>query len=388
MGDDGGYTGLFMFVADRPGKLSKGTLYAGKWTQTSDVGGGAADLSWIKLGHASDGEIMALVNGGIKFSNIFDVINSDAVPGGYDPAVNEYKLVKTYTGSEWLRLKPGMDKTAAFLETRRYAALLGATTEFNKFEGVTHNAANRKTYVVMSRVEGGMSDGVGDIRLAANKGGAVYELSLSGKVRDSEGKFIKSDYVATTMASIPELLGSYDKDTTTNPAAAWGDYCPQDKVCDGDNLKYSEAMRTLFVGEDTGYRNNNYVWAFNVDTRKLSRILSVPQGAEATGLQAGEDYNGFSYIMGNFQHPGEFGNAATPVEEAAIKAELLNNWGVNGYLLRTAIGYIGTKDGALPAMKYSPGATPAFFLCAWHNAQAAVPGETWDTTGRRYRTEG
>jgi hypothetical protein len=254
-------------------------------------------------------------------------------------------------GTEWLKLKPGMETAAAFLETRRYAALQGATTEFNKFEGVTHNAADRKAYVVMSRVEKGMSDGEGDIRLATNKGGAVYELSLADKVSDSNGALIRSGYVATRMAAIPQLLGSYITDTTVNPAAAWGDRCLQTTVCDGDNLKYSEAMRTLFIGEDTSYRNNNYVWAFNVDTGKLSRILSVPQGAEATGLQAVDNYNGFAYIMGNFQHPGEFGDAKTPEEASAIKDELMNNWGVNGKLVRTTIGYIGTKDGALPAMK-------------------------------------
>lgn len=346
MGDDGGYTGLFMFVADRTNDLSEGTLYAGKWNQISADGtdGGKAKLSWIRLGHASDAGIKALVDGGIKFSDIFDVSNTD-------PGDASYTMVHTYMGTEWLRLKNGKETAAAFLETRRYAALLGATTEFNKFEGVTHNAADSKVYAVMSRVEKGMSDGVGDIRLATNKGGAVYELSLSAKVSDSDGALIKSRYVATKMAAIPELLGSYITDTSVNPGADWGDRCLQTTVCDGDNLKYSEAMRTLFIGEDTGYRNNNYVWAFNVDTRKLSRILSVPQGAEATGLQAVDNYNGFAYIMGNFQHPGEFGDAPTSTEEDAVKAELLKNWGIDGYLLRTTIGYIGTEDGAIPAMK-------------------------------------
>jgi secreted PhoX family phosphatase len=336
MGDDGGFTGLFLFVADKAEDLSEGTLYAGKWTQTSPAGtdGGSANLSWIKLGHAGDAEIKALVDGGIKFSDIFAVSN-------IDPGDASYTKVHTYMGTEWLKLKPGMEKAAAFLETRRYAALLGATTEFNKFEGVTHNAADRKTYVVMSRVEGGMSDGAGDIRLATNKGGAVYELSLGGKVRDSEGKFIKSDYVATTMASIPELLGSY----SSTPDAS-GNKCAQDHVCDGDNLKYSEAMHTLFIGEDTSYRNNNYVWAYNVDTGKLSRILSVPMGAEATGLQAVDDYNGFAYIMGNFQHPGEFGSSDP--DWGSISSLLDSNWGNR---LKTAIGYIGTEDGALPAIK-------------------------------------
>jgi len=341
MGDDGGYTGLFMFVADRPGDLSRGTLYAGKWNQIGADGtdGGEAELTWIRLGHSRDAEIKQMVDGGIRFSDIFEVSNSD-------PGDASYTKVQTYMGTEWLRLKAGMEKAAAFLETRRYAALLGATTEFNKMEGVTHNAADRKTYVVMSRVENGMSDTLGDIRLAKNKGGAVYELSLEGRVHDSGGARIRSRYVATRMASIPELLGSFDNDPLTNPDAAFGNYCPQDRVCDGDNLKYSEAMRTLFIGEDTGYRNNNYVWAFNVDTGKLSRILSVPMGAEATGLQAVDNYDGYAYIMGNFQHPGA--NGSKDADWAEVSALLDANWDNR---LKTAIGYIGTEDGALPGMK-------------------------------------
>jgi hypothetical protein len=34
-----------------------------------------------------------------------------------------------------------MSKAAAFLETRRYAAMLGATTEFEKEEGITFSKA-------------------------------------------------------------------------------------------------------------------------------------------------------------------------------------------------------------------------------------------------------
>ena len=78
-----------------------------------------------------------------------------------------------------------------------------------------------------------------------------------------------------------------------------------DKVASPDNLSYSEAMRTLFIGEDSGKHTNNFVWAYNVDTKELERILSVPAGAEATGLFAADDRNGFSYIFSNFQHPGD-----------------------------------------------------------------------------------
>ena len=61
---------------------------------------------------------------------------------------------------------------------------------------------------------------------------------------------------------------------------------PVDNVASPDNLSYSEAMRTLFIGEDSSKHTNNFVWAYNVDTKELERILSVPAGAEATGLFA------------------------------------------------------------------------------------------------------
>lgn len=246
-----------------------------------------------------------------------------------------------------------MEKAAAFLETRRYAAFLGATTEFSKMEGVTHNAADKKAYVVISRLEGGMTDVAtdpqNDIHLPRNDGGAIYELALSGWQKDTTGHWIRSRYVATSMSSIPELLGGWNGGAKD----AEGNRCEQDKVCGGDNIKYAETMRTLFVGEDTSRRNNNYVWAFNIDTRKLSRILSVPMYAEATGLQAVEDVNGYSYIMSNFLHPGEedqkgeFLGAGSITEDDVLNA-INTKWEKRK---KTAIGYIGTEDGALPAIK-------------------------------------
>jgi hypothetical protein len=346
MGDDGNYTGLFMFVADRARDLSEGTLYAARWTQTSAENGGAADLSWIRLGHASDGEIAAMVEGGITFTEIFDVSNEDPM----DPT---FTKVRTYNGTEWLRLRPGMETAASFLETRRYAALLGATTEFSKMEGVTHNARDRRAYVVISRVEAGMldlaTDAANHVRVARNDGGAIYELDLADGQVDTDGRPIRSRYVATNMVSIPELLGGW-LGGSRDPE---GNRCRQDRVCGGDNITYSAAMRTLFVGEDTSRRNNNYVWAFNVDTRELSRILSVPMYAEATGLQVVENANGFAYIMSNFQHPGEEEQkgafrGANGITEAAVLSAIEAKWSGRK---KVAIGYMGTADGALPRLK-------------------------------------
>lgn len=335
-GDDGKNTGLFMFVADKRQDLSAGTIYAAKITQTSADNGGSFDIKWIKLGHASDEEIKKRVDDGIKFSDIFDVSNSD--PG--DPS---YTKVTTYTGTEWLRLKPGMEKAAAFLETRRYAALLGATTEFSKMEYIAFNKKDRKFYLTISRVEAGMADTSGDIQVARNDGGIILEMATAPGQADSNNEEIDSQFVGTNLVSIPELVGGWNGGAKD----AEGNQCSQDKLCGPDNLRYADAIRTLFIGEDTSRRNNNYVWAFNIDTRKLSRILSVPMAAEATGLTVVPGYGGHAYIMSNFQHPGE-GNIAgyTGADKQQVLDAIIAKWGNKK---KAAIGYIGTDRGALNA---------------------------------------
>lgn len=339
-GDDGKNTGLFMFVADEAKDLSKGTLYAGKVTQTSAANGGSFDLQWIRLGHASNEEVEAMVDGGIKFSDIFDFL-----PATTTDDTTGYTKVTTYMGTEWLRLKPGMEKAAAFLETRRYAALLGATTEFSKMEYIAYNNKDRKFYLTISRVEAGMADTKGDIQVARNDGGLILEMSTAKGQKDTDGNAINSHFVGTKLVSIPELVGGWmggSKD-------AEGNACEQDKLCGPDNLRYVDSIRTLFVGEDTSRRNNNYVWAFNIDTKKLSRILSVPMAAEATGLTIAPNANGHAYIMSNFQHPGEGDiGSYTGADKAEVLAAINAKWDNKK---KAAIGYIGTATGALPAFK-------------------------------------
>ncbi|MET3287477.1 UNVERIFIED_CONTAM: secreted PhoX family phosphatase [Brevibacillus sp. OAP136] len=296
-GDDGANTMLFMYVADKAADLSSGTLYAAKWKQTDDKDGGSANLKWIQLGHATDEEIKEYIDKGIKFSDIFEISDKDA---------EGFTKIKTYPSGkiEWLKVKPGMEKAAAFLESRRYGAILGATSEFNKMEGVTINNKDKKVYVAISYLEKGMEkdskgdDPQDDIRLQKIKAGATYELALKGKQKDSRGRSIKSDYVAATMKAL--VVGE-----DLPKADEFGNTAVVDKVANPDNLSYSEDMRTLFIGEDSGMHANNFVWAYNVDTKKLSRVLSVPSGAEATGLQVVDNVNGFTYVMSNLQHPGD-----------------------------------------------------------------------------------
>ncbi len=94
------------------------------------------------------------------------------------------------------------------------------------------------------------------------------------------------------------ILGEdIDRDAVGNTAAV-------NKIANPDNLKFSEKMRTLFIEEDSGTHINNFLWAYNIDTGKLSRILSLPAGGESTGLQAIDDLNGYAYIMSNYQNAG------------------------------------------------------------------------------------
>ncbi len=296
-GDDGGNTMLFMYIADKAGDLSQGTLYAAKWMQKSDTNGGSADLKWIKLGHAADSEIQKYLDNGTKFSDIFETADQDTAG---------FTKIKTYPSGkiEWLKVKPGMEKAAAFLEARRYGAILGATSEFNKMEGVAINDKDKKVYIAMSYMEKAMekdskgTDPTDDIQLKKIKAGVTYELALKAGQKDSSGSMINSTYVAATMAGlvVGEDLAKVD---------ALGNKAAVDKVANPDNLAYSEKMRTLFIGEDSAMHVNNFLWAYNIDTKKLSRILSLPAGAESTGLQAVDNENGFSYIMSNLQHPGD-----------------------------------------------------------------------------------
>ncbi|WP_236692955.1 hypothetical protein [Aneurinibacillus tyrosinisolvens] len=112
----------------------------------------------------------------MKFSDIFETTSDDAVA-----QAKGFKKVKTNSSggkTEWLKLKPGMEKAAAFLESRRYGALLGATAEFNKMEAVDLNKQDDKLYMSMSYIEKSMeknaADPVDDIHVNKIAAGGVY----------------------------------------------------------------------------------------------------------------------------------------------------------------------------------------------------------------------
>ncbi len=331
-GDDWTNGGLFMFVADKARDLSAGSLYVAKWTQTSSAGAGSGTLTWIKLGSATSADIETMAKT-LKPTDIMDVKTADPLDASYTKI--------NYDGTfNWVKLKPGMEKAAAFLETHRYAALMGASMGFTKMEGTTLNVKDKIAYSAMSRLETSMVKGhaaaqAGSIELDKQiRAGAVYALNLKSGIKDTKGAAINSDWVPVDMAAPPALVG---EDLATPDAL--GNTANPDKISNPDNLKFSEKMRTLFIGEDSGQHVNNFLWAYNVDTKTLSRVMSVPAGGESTGLQAVDEINGWTYITSNFQHPGDWGgihNVVKSTLDPLIRANYKDRYGAAvGYLTAT-----------------------------------------------------
>ena len=113
----------------------------------------------------------------------------DCCPAGFKSISKRDNLL----GQSCLKLKTGMEKAAAFLESRRYLAYMGGTVELSKFEGLTIDPINKKLYGAMSQIRYGMEDfkskgsasntydrgGPNHVRVPYNGCGCIYAFDLS-----------------------------------------------------------------------------------------------------------------------------------------------------------------------------------------------------------------
>ncbi|WP_374356035.1 PhoX family phosphatase [Chitinimonas sp.] len=332
MGDDATNSGLFVFVADREKDLSSGSLYVAKVGAgfSIDPAAAGAPLTWIKLGSATSAEIETLANT-LKPTDIMEVATTDPKDASFTKIYISGKV-------QWVKVKPGMDKAAAFLETHRFAALKGGSMAFTKMEGTTVNIKDKIAYSALQNMQSSMVRGNAawneaygvTIEKAVNAGG-VLAHTLTGGQKDTAGAAINSEWVPVQTKAL--LVGE------DIAADALGNLANPDKIGAPDNLKFSEKLRTLLIGEDSSYHVNNFVWAYNVDTKVLSRIASMPAGAEATGLGVVDDLNGFTYITGNFQHPGDWISSlhskVQPTLDALVRANYKNRFAA-------AVGYLAS----------------------------------------------
>ena len=173
-----------------------------------------------------------------------------------------------------------LDNPAApFVMTHRYAQSVGATAEWRKMEGVAADAANNKFYMAISEVGEGMADDSGDIRLEENLCGAIFVGDLS------------EDNSVTQLSPIV-AGGPYDD---SEEAA---NSCSVDSISNPDNIAV-DAQGRLWIGEDTGYHQNNMLWVYDPKADSLTRFATLPLGSEVTGLQIAD--NGTLFM--NVQHP-------------------------------------------------------------------------------------
>lgn len=294
--DDGHYKGFYKLVLSQPqtsfNKNWCGTLYAAKLNQKGRENGGVFDIDWIKLGEGCDAEIKTIIDKKPILSDIFrfgDVKNCDASGG--------FRLIKEDGLDECIKLRVGPDrsvkftsdeevrKAAAFLESRKYAAYLGATVEFEKGEGLTYDPDNRRVYLAISSIRNGMTDAIGDIQLDPNQCGGVYAVDLD------------ADYNAVSIKGV--VLG---KPLKTGDEHADKHGCSPNSIANPDNLRYI-GKDILIIGEDTSRHLNNMVWAYNTKTGKLTRIATLPTGAEVTGMFEVANINGNYLLVFNLQHP-------------------------------------------------------------------------------------
>jgi len=324
MSDDGTNVGLFRFVALRPGDLSAGSLWVAQWNQKDSTGAGIANINWTYLGWATNEEVREWIER-YRFEDIFDEVEPVVAVEGERPTCSD-GFTSINAGHEdgdhqCLRLRDvnqdgavnWMDENiASRLETRRWAAMQGGTTEFRKMEGITYNPDRHQLYVAMSEVDRGMLDysragraqgsydtydvgGPNHMKLAqANVCGAVYALHLDG------------NYTAVNMfplvAGTP-LTMDYGADAES-PEYDGVNKCDVNGLANPDNVTYMPRYDTLIIGEDTGSgHQNDMIWSYDLTSGRLTRIQTTPYGSETTSPYFYPDINGFAYLMSVVQHP-------------------------------------------------------------------------------------
>ena len=307
-------SGFFMFVSDSAQDLSGGALYAARWEQESGTAQGK--LSWVNLGRASDAELSPFIESDdpVRFDELFVA----ADPGQDGLCSEELQLVHSSGRMECLALaEPGerfesveqLAMVASRLETRRYAALMGATVELEKGEGVAYLAETQELWLALSTSKSSMLAGnpvvppgysgtlaLDQIDAPLSECGGVFGGRL-GKSSDTDGEPIQSQRVLTRL------------DQKVGGERTVEGRCPQDILANPDNITGLPGQGLVFIGEDSGLHTNNLLWAWLPATGTQVPVLSTPHHAEITGFfwyEIGE----FGYLLASVQHPQVDGSSA------------------------------------------------------------------------------
>ncbi|CAB9513780.1 alkaline phosphatase [Seminavis robusta] len=325
--DDANFGILTRFVMDEALDMSSGSLYAAKWNQriladtdpavSRTYGGVEWDLDWIELGSATQDELLALAEG-LTWDQIFEegTLTDGACATGFTYVKAGWGLVK----EECLMVKTGMETAAAFFETRRYAAMLGASAELQSTEGLAFVPSEMKFYAAMSKVTGGMDETVeplGDIAIPANPCGCVFQFDVGPTYELTVARaFLCGEYTA-------------DSDPPLDPLNS----CSTESIASPDNLFYmghvDNGPHRLLIAEDTSHHQNDYLWSYNFETEEMTRILSSVYGSQITSPGFFSDDKGCYLLMAVVPHPYKKSDK-----------EMVNDAG-NTLGLAGSVGYIG-----------------------------------------------
>lgn len=322
LSDDGPNGGFFMFVADVAGDLSVGTLYAARWDASQT---GVGTLGWISLGRASEAQIATWRAKGTGFDDLFESADPETCA---DPLTSIHAMF----GRECLRVRPGAELAASRLETRRYAALRGATTEFSKSEGTAIDPVGRRLYMAIARVERGMLaahpkwdvGGPDHIRLERRPCGAILGADVVEGVADTDGHPIPSAWVVGPVSVVTEGM----QETIHGDSQFNATRCDVDRIAGPDNVAFIPEAGVLLIAEDTSAKVNNALWALDVASGELTRILTVPRGGEVAGLQWYPDIRGRGYITFSVQEP--FSKWGDVYWQDTTEGDPRSFWGVIG----------------------------------------------------------
>ncbi|WP_435159228.1 alkaline phosphatase PhoX [Haladaptatus sp. DFWS20] len=287
LSDDGTGTVFFKFVADTPGDLSAGTLYAAKATQ--DAGNKVAttgfDLQWIKLAHGTHDQVESWI-----------AEYDDQEPGSNTDYITDAEV------KQWARGK-AKDDRVAFLEARKAAAAKGATNEFRKMEGVNikRNAKpGDYLYMAMSNTNKTMlsnqdassenDDPKDEIQLEGNEWGAVYRMQLGVDYNVSRMEPVVTGGPNANICggcpydAQPNSASTVCQDCEHNPTqedengivgkgmtsmkqafSSQESYDPENTISEPDNIVVMDDGRVI-IGEDTGNEGHdppNMIWVYN-----------------------------------------------------------------------------------------------------------------------------
>ena len=317
LSDDGYAVGWFLFVADTPGELSAGHLYAAKLTVDDRADGGRMRIGWVSLGHATDAEIQPLIDAEVPFTALFDAVD----PGPDEACPDTHRFVRHAYGEECLALAapseavPDPALAASRLETRRYAAWRGATTELVKGEGVSFDPVAGTVFVAISSVKATMTDGKGHVDLDAEACGGVYGGAVADWQVDTDGAAIPSAHVMTEL--VPVVMGRSE-----------GKACADDGIANPDNITYLPGYEQLVIAEDTSKHANAYLWSYDLRRGVLQRLMIAPPYGELTGVHWIPDVGGHGYLTVSVQHPWSEG--ADELPEGITEADTRTFTGVLG----------------------------------------------------------